>query len=817
MARPAVQTSSDAPSDLIERGDELSMLGDCVEAVRSSSRGRLVLVGGEAGVGKTALLTRFCEDRADGARVLWGACDALFTPRPLGPFLDIAESTGGELRGLVETGAGAFELAAALMSELRTRSPTILVLEDAHWADDATLDLLRLLGQTHEVAARGVARELSPDRAEPLPPAAAGARRIRIGAVERPAQARAAVSGGGCAPRRAARRRRRRPARADGRQSVLRHRGARGRRGDPRDRPRRRARSRRAAHARGAGAARGRRDRAAASASSRCSSAVAPDALPALDECLASGMLVETNGAVAFRHELARLAVEEAAAPDRTLRLHRATLAALRAAPEGTADLARLAHHAEAAGDTEAVLELAPAAGARASALGAHREAAAQYARALRFAGGLPLEEARGPAAAPYAGVLRDHAGRGRARLEPGGARGPDAAGRAPETAGGARRCRARRSSTWVRRQDAVEAAREAASLFEDLPPGPLLAIASTTCAPACTCSPRTAPRRSGGHAGARARDRARSAPHRRQRARHARRRGGAPGAAERRGGARRSLAMAQRLPDAEDLVGRTHVLLAMAGCRKRSLDLMERYVEPGLAYCDERDLDVWSRILLATRSWVALERGRLGPGRGDGRAGADGGLHAVLCPGSHRARAPPCAPRRSRSVDAARGGARGGRADRQLWWKFQVAAAEAEALWLEGRPEAIADATAETFESGDAARRAVAGRRARLVAPPGRHRVSRSRPTRAARSNCSSAATGAAPSRRGGPLAAPTRRRSPLRSSTTKTRSARRSRSSRSWEPGPPRRSSRAGCGSAARVGCRAGRGRRRRRIRPT
>jgi predicted ATPase len=112
MARPAVQTSSDAPSDLIERGEELSVLSESVETVRSNSRGRLVFVAGEAGVGKTALVTRFCEDRADGGRVLWGACDALFTPRPLGPFLDIAESAGGELAQAVESGAGTFELAA---------------------------------------------------------------------------------------------------------------------------------------------------------------------------------------------------------------------------------------------------------------------------------------------------------------------------------------------------------------------------------------------------------------------------------------------------------------------------------------------------------------------------------------------------------------------------------------------------------------------------------------------------------------------------------------------------------------------------------
>ena len=105
MARPAVQTSSDAPSDLIERGHEMSVLGKSVEGVRSSSRGRLVFVAGEAGVGKTALLTRFCEDRAGGARVLWGACDALFTPRPLGPFsrhsrqLRRRPGAGGRLRG----------------------------------------------------------------------------------------------------------------------------------------------------------------------------------------------------------------------------------------------------------------------------------------------------------------------------------------------------------------------------------------------------------------------------------------------------------------------------------------------------------------------------------------------------------------------------------------------------------------------------------------------------------------------------------------------------------------------------------------------
>jgi DNA-binding CsgD family transcriptional regulator/tetratricopeptide (TPR) repeat protein len=106
-------------------------------------------------------------------------------------------------------------------------------------------------------------------------------------------------------------------------------------------------------------------------------------------------MLRLEEHAVAFRHELARLAVEGSINPHHRVELHRSALRALRVPPSGRLDPARLAHHAEAAGDAAAVLELAPAAAEHAAALGAHREAAAQYARALRFAGGLD-DEVRG-------------------------------------------------------------------------------------------------------------------------------------------------------------------------------------------------------------------------------------------------------------------------------------------------------------------------------------------------------------------------------------------------------------------------------------
>ena len=100
-----------------------------------------------------------------------------------------------------------------------------------------------------------------------------------------------------------------------------------------------------------------------------------------------------TPTGVSFRHELARLAVEESVAPHRKLELHRRALAALADPPGGGPDLARLAHHAEAAGDVEAVLRFAPPAAARAASLGSYREAAAQYARALRFGDRLTLAE----------------------------------------------------------------------------------------------------------------------------------------------------------------------------------------------------------------------------------------------------------------------------------------------------------------------------------------------------------------------------------------------------------------------------------------
>src|SRR5262245_26569734 len=111
----------------------------------ASGHGRLVLVGGEAGVGKTSLVRRFTQGLPRGVRVLWGGCDPLSLPRPLGPLLDVAPALGHEFQRLLDDDARA--RAFTMLRDALQVATHVLVLEDLHWADDATFDLLRYLGR----------------------------------------------------------------------------------------------------------------------------------------------------------------------------------------------------------------------------------------------------------------------------------------------------------------------------------------------------------------------------------------------------------------------------------------------------------------------------------------------------------------------------------------------------------------------------------------------------------------------------------------------------------------------------------------------
>ena len=387
---PKTERSADTESsDLLERSGQLAALDEAL----ASSRGSLVFVGGEAGVGKTALLRHFCEERPGSARVLWGACDALFTPRPLGPLQDVAEQTQGALKQLVETTARPHDVATTLIQELTSRPPTLLVLEDLHWADEATLDVVRLLGRRVETVPALVLvsyRDDELDRGHPLRvvlgelAAARGVSRLSVPRLSATGVAKLAEPHG-FDPDELYRT-------TGGNSFFVTEVLAAGNDEMP-------STVRDAVLARVARVSTGARTvvEAVAVAPQEMElwlvDAVAGDAAERLEECLAAGILTPRPGAVAFRHELARLAVEESLPPNVKVDLHRKALAALATPPRGSPDAARLAHHAEAAGDDEAVLRFAPDAAMRAAAVGAHREAASQYARALRVAGGLPLDE----------------------------------------------------------------------------------------------------------------------------------------------------------------------------------------------------------------------------------------------------------------------------------------------------------------------------------------------------------------------------------------------------------------------------------------
>jgi predicted ATPase len=133
--------------NIVERDDQLSRLASYLEAVDAHG-GVTVLVYGEAGIGKTALVNAFVRGVDSRVRVLEGACDALFTPRPLGPLYDIAVRGDGKLLSLLEGGAGQETIFAAFLEDIsRGDTPVLVVLEDVHWADEATLDLIRFLSR----------------------------------------------------------------------------------------------------------------------------------------------------------------------------------------------------------------------------------------------------------------------------------------------------------------------------------------------------------------------------------------------------------------------------------------------------------------------------------------------------------------------------------------------------------------------------------------------------------------------------------------------------------------------------------------------
>jgi DNA-binding CsgD family transcriptional regulator len=375
--------------ELLERGQNLKDLTEWLHAAEDG--GCIVLVSGEAGVGKTSLLQEFSH-RVSNVRVLWGACDALFTPRPLAPLHDIARQTRGALLATLSTQSSRDLIFEVALDEL-ARSATLVVFEDVHWADEATLDLLKFLGRRiqrtramlalsyrdDEVGARHPLRFLIGDLPRMYTHRAALEPLSEIAVAQLASQARRspkdlyAITGGNPLFVSEA-------LAADGdtvpvtvRDAVL--------------------------------ARVGRLPAAARNIAELVSvvpgkveswlleQAVPTDAAD-IDRCLGIGMLRLEDGSLAFRHELARRALESSLTPIRQLELHASVLAALATRPGIPA--ARLAHHAAAAADGRQVLRYAPIAAKQAATVGAHREAVAHYRATLQHGETLsPGERAR--------------------------------------------------------------------------------------------------------------------------------------------------------------------------------------------------------------------------------------------------------------------------------------------------------------------------------------------------------------------------------------------------------------------------------------
>jgi len=379
-----------------------SVLAELTWLVRQVSRGagRMVLLRGEAGVGKTAVIRRFTAGLGAPVRVLWGWCDPLSAPRPLGPVVDMLAGLAGDAAaGQVGAAIKAGDTEAIynrLLGLFGCGGAWVCVTEDVHWADGATLDLLRFLARRIEALPLLVVVSYRDDDVGAQHPLAvalgdisscAALTRIELVPLSVAAVARLAAGSGINAET---------LHRLTGGNpffvTEILAAGAEALR--PGWLPRSVSEAVRGRLARLSLAA-----RETAHAAAVCGPRAGPALVEAvcsgaaLPECLAAGVLVADGDTVGFRHELARRATLEHI-PDYQRRvLHKRALVALAEPPINPDRLAALVFHAEQAGDTDAVIRYGPPAAERAAALGANREAADLYALALRHAHGTPAEQ----------------------------------------------------------------------------------------------------------------------------------------------------------------------------------------------------------------------------------------------------------------------------------------------------------------------------------------------------------------------------------------------------------------------------------------
>ena len=346
----------------------------------AAGTGSVVLLHGEAGIGKSSLVSAIRSQLPDGTRMLVGSCDALSTPRTLGPFRDLTAAVGPRLAQALQSGERD-QVMDALLEELQGPPPSTLVIEDVHWADEATVDTLRFL--VRRIAQLPVVLlltyrddEITRDHAlTQLLGDASHAEQVRHLSPQRLTEpaVRTLVAGSSLDADEVY-------ALSDGNPYFV---------------------SELVASAVDSSvpptvvdAVLGRLRRLAPAHQETVELlAVVPSALDRqLVDALTSdrsairaaeerGLLSVHPEQVLFRHELTRRAIVDALPVARRLELNARVLAALE--DLGISDAGRLVHHASEAGDVDALVRYAPVAARDAATSGAHREAAAHYALAL--------------------------------------------------------------------------------------------------------------------------------------------------------------------------------------------------------------------------------------------------------------------------------------------------------------------------------------------------------------------------------------------------------------------------------------------------
>jgi DNA-binding CsgD family transcriptional regulator/tetratricopeptide (TPR) repeat protein len=359
---------------LLERENEVARLHSVLDEARDG-RGRIVFVGGEAGIGKTSLVGAFAVATAGDPRMVIGRCDALVTPRTLGPLLDLATGLG------LSADHGRDALMGDLLDHVRRHGTTILVIEDAHWADEASIDLLVMLGRRvadlplmlivtyrdDEVGGEHPLRRAIGDLVTSSSTIWLGLAPLSRHAVDVLAE-RHGVTGESLYER------------TGGNPFFVTEALA----GPDQDVP---TSVRLAVLARAA-----RLDPSARSVLDAVSvvpgqaeawlvEALSDQPGDAIDACVAAGVIVADRGMCAFRHELARLAIEADLTDGARRDFHQRAVEVLSA--RGDIDPARIAHHAEAAGDLQSLARSARLACMSAVARTAHRDAVRHGERAL--------------------------------------------------------------------------------------------------------------------------------------------------------------------------------------------------------------------------------------------------------------------------------------------------------------------------------------------------------------------------------------------------------------------------------------------------